>query len=155
MKVSQRLISTGIMFLLFAVLFGTTLLVGQKSQAALVSENGQLSCSKAQFDDYTRNMLLAGEMTLSQQPDSGTLAQQQKMVDAFAALSLPKDKTVIAAGHTESGKVYTTTCENEKCTLNEMAQPEQACLKAHWNDCPYVGMQFREKKYCFLAPAGQ
>ena len=143
------------MFLLLAVLLGAALLAGQKSEAALVSENGQLSCSQEQFDDYTKNMLLAGEMTLSRQPDSGTLAQQQKMIDAFAVLSLPKDKTVVAAGHTESGKIYTTTCENEKCTLNEMAQPEQACLKEHWNDCPYVAMQFKEKKYCFLAPAGQ
>lgn len=143
------------MFLLLAVLLGAALLAGQKSEAALVSENGQLSCSQEQFDDYTKNMLLAGEMTLSRQPDSGTLAQQQKMIDGFAALSMPKDKTVVAAGHTESGKIYTTTCENEKCTLNEMAQPEQACLKEHWNDCPYVAMQFKEKKYCFLAPAGQ
>jgi len=155
MKVSQRFISTGIMFLLLAVLLGTALLAGQKSEAALVSENGQLSCSKAQFDDYIKIMLLTGEMTLSQQPDSGTLAQQQKMIDAFAALPLPKDKTIVAAGHTESGKVYTTTCENEKCTMYEMAQPQQACLKEHWNDCPYIAMQFREKKYCFLAPAGQ
>jgi hypothetical protein len=155
MKVSQRFISIGIMFLLLAAVFFTALLAGQKSEAALVSENGQLSCSKAQFDDYIKIMLLTGEMTLSQPPDSGTLAQQQKMIDAFAALSLPKDKTVVAAGHTESGKVYTTTCENEKCTMYEMAQPEQACLKEHWNDCPYIAMQFREKKYCFLAPAGQ
>ncbi|MGX9935626.1 hypothetical protein ACVFVO_09585 [Advenella kashmirensis] len=155
MKVSQRLISTGIMFLLLAVLLGTTLLAGQKIEAALVSENGQLSCSKAQFDDYIKIMLLTGEMTLSQQPDSGTLAQQQKMIDAFAALSLPKDKTVVAAGHTESGKVYTTTCEIEKCTMYEMAQPQQACLKEHWNDCPYIAIQFKEKNYCFLAPAGQ
>lgn len=156
MKVNRRLIPTGIIFLLFAVLLGAALLTGQRSEAAaLVSGNGQLSCSQEQFDDYTRNMLLAGEMTLSRQPDSGTLAQQQKMIDAFAALSLPKDKTVIAAGHTDSGEIYTTTCEHEKCTLNEMVQPEHACLKAHWNDCPYVAMQFKEKKYCFLAPASQ
>lgn len=142
-------------FLPLAVLLTAALLTGQTSAAALISANGQLSCSEAQFDDYTRNMLLAGEMTLSRPLDSGTLAQQQKLIDAFAALSLPKDKTVIAAGHTESGQVYTTTCENEKCTLSEMAQPEQACLKAHWNDCPYLAMQFREKKYCFLVPAGQ
>lgn len=155
MKVSQRFISTGIVFLLLVILLGVALLAGQKSEAALVSENGQLSCSKAQFDDYIKIMLLTGEMTLSQQPDSGTLAQQQKMIDAFAALSLPKDKTVVAAGHTESGKVYTTTCKNEKCTMYEMAQPEQACLREYWNDCPYIAMQFREKNYCFLAPAGQ
>jgi len=137
------------------MLLSSALLTGQKSEAALVSDNGQLSCSTTQFGEYTRNMLLAGEMTLSRQPDAGTPAQQQKLIDAFAALSLPKDKTVIAAGHIESGKIYTTICENEKCTLSEMAQPEQACLKAHWNDCPYLAMQFREKKYCFLAPAGQ
>ncbi|HLU02581.1 MAG TPA: hypothetical protein VKZ94_07450 [Advenella sp.] len=155
MKISQRSISIRIMFLLLAVLMGVALLAGQKNNAALVSENGQLSCSNAQFDDYIRIMLLTGEMTLSQQPDSGALAQQQKMIDTFAALSLPKDKTIVAAGHTKSGKVYTTTCEHEKCTLYEMAQPQQACLKEHWNDCPYLAMQFKEKKYCFLAPASQ
>lgn len=155
MQFSRRLISIGIPFFLIVALLGTALLIGQKSEAALVSENGQFSCSQEQFDDYTKYMLLAGEMTISRQPDAGTKPQQQKMIDAFAALSLPKNKTVIVAGHTETGKVYTTTCKNEKCTLDEMAQPEQACLKAHWNDCPYLGMQFKEKKYCFLAPAGQ
>ncbi len=39
-------------------------------------------------------MLQAGEMTISRQPDSGTLLQQRKMIDAFDKLTLPKGRTV-------------------------------------------------------------
>ena len=85
--------------------------------------------------------IVAGwRMTTSRLPASGTRLQQQKMIDVFEALTLPKDKTVIAVGHVKTGQVYATMCENDKCTLNEMAKPEQACLTEHWNDCPYLAM---------------
>jgi len=151
MKTNRRLTSTGISALVVVGLLSAFLLFGQKSEASRISAKGDLSCTNEQFAEYTKYMLLAGEMTLSQQPDSGTRLQQQKMIAAFDALTLPKDKTVIAVGHVNTGKVYTTTCEKEKCTLDEMAKPEHACLAEHWNDCPYLAMQFREKKYCFLA----
>lgn len=153
MKTNHRLTFTGISALVVVGLLGAFLLFGQKSEGSHISANSGLSCTNEQFADYTKYMLLAGEMTLSQPPDSGTRLQQQKMIDAFDALTLPKDKTVIAVGHVNTGKIYTTTCEKEKCTLDEMAKPEHACLVEHWNDCPYLAMQFREKKYCFLAPA--
>src|SRR5690606_36068720 len=98
---------------------------------------------------------LAGELTIGRQPPSGTRQQQQAMVDAFGALSLPTDKTIISAAHLKTGKVYTKVCENEKCTMNEMAEPEQACLTENWSGCQYLAMQFREKQYCFLTPSDQ
>ena len=113
----------------------------------------RLSCDDRQFMDFERHMLLAGEMTLSRHPNSGSRVQQQKMIDAFDALALAKHRTVIAVGHVETGKIYMTACEGEKCTQAEMAKPEQACLAEHWNDCPYLAMQFRDRKYCFLLPA--
>ncbi len=155
MKTSRRLISLGIPSLAMVGLLAISFLLGQKSEASLVSENGQLSCSNEQFTEYNKYMLLAGEMTVARQPDSGTRAQQKKMVDAFEGLTLPKDKTVIAVGHVKTGKVYTMVCESEKCTQTEMAKPEQVCLAENWNDCPYLAMQFREKKYCLLAPANE
>lgn len=146
MTTIRRRLSPATPFLLLAASF---LLAG----APPVSAQERISCTDAQFDEYSRYMLLAGDMTLSRQPDSGTRLQQQKMLDAFEALTLPKDRTVIAVGHVETGKIYTAICAAEKCTQNEMARPEQACLSEHWNDCPYLAMQFREKKYCFLEPA--
>lgn len=136
-------------------LLAASLLFGEKGKPLLASANGQLSCDSAHYEEYNKNMLLAGEMTIARMPASGTLEQQQKMLDALQALSLPKDKTIIAAGNVLTGKVYTTTCQNEKCTMEEMAKPEQACMAEDWNGCSYLAMQFREKQYCFLTPAGQ
>jgi len=128
---------------------------GEQSKPPLASSQGQLSCGSEQYSEYNKNMVLAGEMTIGRQPPTGTRAQQQAMVDAFGALTLPKDKTVIAASFVKTGKVYTQICQGEKCTMNEMAAPEQACLAENWSGCQYLAMQFREKQYCFLTPADQ
>lgn len=129
--------------------------LAQDSTGQITSAQGQLSCSDTGYTEYMKIMLEAGEMTISRQPASGTRAQQQKMIDAFAALELPVGKTIVAVRHTETGKVYTNICKNEKCTFDEMAKPEQVCLTEHWNDCPYFAMQFRDRQYCFLDSASQ
>ncbi len=151
----QFLVSGGILLLVVIGLLVASLLYGEKSRPALASANGQLTCDSAQYEEYNRNMLLAGEMTVGRIPASGTRQQQQKVLDAYAALGLPRDKTIVAAGHLPTGKVYTTVCANEKCTMEEMARPEQACMTDDWNGCSYLAMQFREKQYCFLTPADQ
>ena len=125
---------------------------GEQGQPPLASTQGQLSCGSEQYSEYTKNMMLAGELTIGRQPPSGTRQQQQAMVDAFGALTLPRDKTIISAGHPKTGKVYTKVCQDEKCTMNEMAEPEQACLTENWSGCQYLAMQFREKQFCFLTP---
>lgn len=128
---------------------------GEQSQPTLASAQGQLSCDSEQYSEYNKNMVLAGELTIGRQPPSGTRQQQQAMVDAFGALTLPRDKTIISVGHLKTGKVYTKVCQNEKCTMNEMAEPEHACLTENWSGCRYLAMQFREKQYCFLTPSDQ
>ncbi|KAB2655841.1 hypothetical protein F9K94_15005 [Brucella tritici] len=153
MKTSKHVFLMVIPSLLFVFVIGFSFMLSQKSVASLVSADGQLSCTDEQFNAYNKHMLQAGEMTISRQPDSGTFLQQRKMIDAFEKLTLPKYKTIIAAAHVETAQVYTTACAKEKCTMDEMAKPEQACLTEHWNDCPYLAMQFREKRYCFLKPA--
>lgn len=153
MKTGKSVLLMGLPSLFFVFLITASFLLPLKSEASLISVDGQLSCDDEQFSEYNKYMLQAGEMTISRQPDSGTLLQQRKMIDAFEKLTLPKGRTVIAAAHVETGKVYIEACKNEKCTIDEMAKPEHACLTENWNDCPYLAMQFRERKYCFLKPA--
>ncbi len=126
---------------------------GEEGRPPLASSQGQLSCDSKQYSEYNKIMVLAGELTIGRQPSSDTRQQQQALVDAFEALTLPRDKTIISAGHLKTGKVYTKICQNEKCTLNEMAEPEQACLTENWSGCQYLAMQFRERQYCFLTPS--
>jgi len=147
------LVSGGILFLIVIGLLIAWSALGRKNGLALASANGKLSCDSTQYGEYNKHMLQAGEMTVGRMPASGTRQQQQKMLDAFQALDLPKDKTIIATGNVLTGKVYTATCEHEKCSMEEMAQPEQACMTEDWNNCSYLAMQFRDKQYCFLSPA--
>ena len=151
----QFFISGVILSLLIVGLLIASHFLGEQGQPPLTSAQGQLSCGSEQYSEYNKNMVLAGELTIGRQPPSGTRQQQQAMVDTFGALTLPRDKTVISAGHLKTGKVYTTICQNEKCTMNEMAEPEQACLTENWSGCRYLAMQFREKQYCFLIPSDQ
>jgi len=151
----QFLISGVTLLLVIASVLIASHFFGEQGQPPLASTQGPLSCSSEQYSEYNKNMVLAGELTIGRQPPSGTRQQQQAMVDAFGALSLPSDKTIISAGHLKTGKVYTKVCQNEKCTMNEMAEPEQACLTENWSGCQYLAMQFREKQYCFLTPSDQ
>ncbi len=128
---------------------------GDAFSNVIEAEHKPLSCSNAQYYDYLKIMVQTGEMTIGRVPTLGTRAQQQKMMDAFDALDLPAKETVIAVGHYKSGKVYTNVCKDEKCTMQEMAQPEHVCLKEFWNDCTYLAMQFKERRYCFITPAGK
>lgn len=151
----QFLISGVALLLVIAGVLIASHFFGEKGQPPLASAQGQLSCGSEQYSEYNKNMVLAGEMTIGRQPPSGTRQQQQAMVDAFGALTLPTDKTIISTGHLKTGKVYTKVCQNEKCTMNEMAEPEQACLTENWSGCRYLAMQFRKKQYCFLTPSDQ
>ncbi|MBC8719938.1 hypothetical protein [Ochrobactrum sp. Marseille-Q0166] len=153
MKIDRRYILPGILLLLAlgSGLFSVSR--AGKQETTLVSATGELSCSNAQYQEYVKNMAMAGEMTIGRIPPSGTLSQQQKLLDAFEALPLPEDRTLIAVGHYPTGTIYAKECKEERCTLPEMAEPEHACLTEHWDNCPYVAMQFRARKYCFLEPA--
>ncbi|SAI37252.1 Uncharacterised protein [Bordetella ansorpii] len=151
----QFFISGGALLLLIACVWIASHFFGEQSKPPLASAQGELSCGSDQYSEYTKNMVLAGELTIGRQPPFGTRQQQQALVNAFEALDPQKDKTIISAGHLETGKFYTTVCKNEKCTMKEMADPEQVCLSENWSGCRYVAMQFREKKYCFMTPADQ
>ncbi len=104
----------------------------ENGQLPLASSQVQLSCGSKQYSEYNKSMVLAGELTIGRQPSSGSRQQQQAMVDALEALTLPRDKTIISAGHLETGKVYTKICQNEKCTLNEMAEPVMSTDSPLW-----------------------
>ncbi len=155
MKIYRRFVLPGIFVSSLLGLSAFSAFAKRKDEGALISADGTLSCSSAQYDEYMKIMVIAGEMTIGQVPPFGGLAQQRKLLDEFEALRLQEDKTVIAVGHYPTGKVYTKTCKEERCTHLEMAEPEHACLTEYWNDCTYIAMQFRSRKYCFLEPAGR
>ena len=138
MKKSYIVPLIALLLLLTSAFFYKARLLQRDADNALVSENKQLTCSDAQYNEYIKIMLAAGKMGISQHPVSGTRAQQQKMIDALGALDLPKNQTVIAAGHFMSGKVYSQICKDEKCSMEEMAQPEHVCLTENWDDCTVV-----------------
>ncbi|WCR02057.1 hypothetical protein [Paracoccus saliphilus] len=128
---------------------GVRLWIGSQGDV-LVSTQGHISCSQTEYSKYTDIMLEAGEMTISKQPSSGDREQQLTLINSFESLKLPRNKTAVTVGHFPTGKIYTNICKNEKCSLEEIATPEQECLTEHWNDCPYVAIKFRENNYCLL-----
>lgn len=151
----QFVLSGATLLIVLAALAVASILFGERRKPPVASADGHLSCDSTQYLEYNKIMAAAGEMTVGRQVGSGTREQQQRMLDAFQALALPKEKSVIAAGHFPTGKLYVTTCENERCTFDEMGTPRRTCTTESWDDCPYLAMQFREKRYCLLQPADQ
>ena len=91
MKKSYIVPLIALLLLLTLAFFYKARLLQRDADNALVSENKQLTCSDAQYNEYIKIMLAARKMGISQHPVSGTRAQQQKMIDALGALDLPKN----------------------------------------------------------------
>lgn len=126
--------------------------INQPQSYISATETG-LSCSRTNYSAYVGIMLEIGDTTISMQPSSGSREQQQTMIRAFDKLQFPSNRTVVIAGHYPTGKLFSQLCTEEKCTIEEVAAPQTACLTEFWNDCPYLAIRFRETSYCLLQPA--
>ncbi len=117
------------------------------------AEGSELACSAASFGQYQSNMTEIGQMTVSAQPYEGSVSQQNTAISNYLLKRPDGQKTIIASVHMPSSEIFTTTCKEETCTIDEMTKSKQDCLYAHLSQCTLMAVRFRGQDMCLLEPA--
>uniref|UniRef100_UPI0015920FCA hypothetical protein n=1 Tax=Brucella tritici TaxID=94626 RepID=UPI0015920FCA len=91
-----------------------------------------------------------GEMGIDRDPVGEDVAAFERLTAAYEILNPGGPKTSLFVAYVPTGQIYSQTCAEERCTMEEMATPEQACLIDHMNQCSYVALRFRGEEFCLL-----
>ncbi|MGW6780840.1 hypothetical protein ACWF50_22800 [Brucella pseudogrignonensis] len=126
------------------ILSDVTLTVSIPAQAA------RLVCSQSNHLRYMKMVGEVGEMGIDLDPAGQDRAAFERLTAAYDALDPKGPKTSVFVAHVPTGQIYSQTCIKQRCTMKEMATPEQACLIDHMNQCSYVALRFRGEDFCLL-----
>jgi len=110
----------------------------------------RLVCSESRHLRYMKMVGEVGEMGIDLDPVGQDRAAFEKLTAAYEALNPKGLKTSLFVAHVPTGQIYSQTCVEERCTMEEMSKPEQACLIDHMNQCSYVALRFRGEEFCLL-----
>ncbi|MGH6762814.1 MAG: hypothetical protein ACRECW_14640 [Phyllobacterium sp.] len=110
----------------------------------------RLVCSEAEHLRYMTMVGEVGEMGIDLNPVGQDRAAFERLTAAYETLNPKGPKTSLFVAHVPTGQIYSQTCAKERCTMEEMATPEQACLIDHMNQCSYVALRFRGEEFCLL-----
>ncbi|MGH6774304.1 hypothetical protein [Brucella tritici] len=112
----------------------------------------RLVCSDKEHLRYMKMVGEVGEMGIALNPVGEDRAVFERLTAAYEALDPKGPETSLFVAHIPTGQMYTQSCAKERCTMEEMAKPEQACLIDHMNQCSYVALRFRGEEFCLLRP---
>lgn len=110
----------------------------------------RLICSDSEHLRYMTMVSEVGEMGIDLNPVGQDQAAFERLTTAYETLNPNGSKTAIFAAHVPTGQIYSHVCAQERCTMEEMSAPEQACLIKHMNQCGYVALRFRSQDFCLL-----
>lgn len=91
-----------------------------------------------------------GEMGIDLNPVGEDRTVFERLTAAYETLNPKGPETSLFVAYVPTGQIYSQTCAQERCTMEEMAAPEQACLIDHMNQCSYVALRFRGEEFCLL-----
>ena len=110
----------------------------------------RLVCSESEHLRYMGMVGEVGEMGIDRDPVGEDPAAFERLTAAYATLNPEGSETALFVAHVPSGQIYSQTCAQERCTMEEMSMPEQSCLIEHMNQCSYVALRFRGDDFCLL-----
>ncbi|WP_210164585.1 hypothetical protein, partial [Brucella rhizosphaerae] len=110
----------------------------------------RLVCSQSEHLRYMKMVGEVGEMGIDRDPVGENVAAFERLTAAYETLNPKGPKTSLFVAYVPTGQIYSQTCAEERCTMEEMATPEQACLIDHMNQCSYVALRFRGEEFCLL-----
>ncbi|MEN5106994.1 hypothetical protein [Brucella anthropi] len=128
-----------------AVMLGAIVLA-----CSIPAKADRLVCSESRHLRYMKIVGEVGEMGIDLDPVGQDRAAFERLIAAYEKLNPKGPKTSLFVAHVPTGQIYIQTCTDERCTMEEMATPEQACLIDHMNQCSYVALRFRGEEYCLL-----
>lgn len=110
----------------------------------------RLICSEEEHLRYMTMVGEVGEMGIDLDPVGQDPAAFERLTAAYEDLNPKGSKTSLFVAHVPTGQIYSQICAEERCTMQEMSTPEQACLIDHMNQCSYVALRFRGEAFCLL-----
>ncbi|KAA9361562.1 hypothetical protein [Ochrobactrum quorumnocens] len=110
----------------------------------------QLICSEKKHLRYMNMVGEVGEMGIDLDPVGEDREAFERLVAAYETHNPKGPKTSLFVAHVPTGQIYSQICAEERCTMEEMSTPEQACLIEHMNQCSYVAIRFRGEEFCLL-----
>ncbi|PWL16351.1 hypothetical protein DKP76_18045 [Falsochrobactrum shanghaiense] len=110
----------------------------------------RLVCSESEHLRYMRMVSEVGEMGIDLSPVGQDRVVFERLIAAYETLNPKGPKTSLFVAYVPTGQIYSQTCAEERCTMEEMATPEQACLIDHMNQCSYIALRFRGEEFCLL-----
>lgn len=117
---------------------------------SLPANADRLVCSESKHLRYMTMVGEVGEMGIALSPVGQDHAVFERLTAAYETLNPKGPKTSIFVVHVPTGQIYSQECAEERCTMEEMSAPEQACLIDHMNQCSYVALRFRGEEFCLL-----
>lgn len=128
-----------------AIIFSSIMLVYSISAKA-----ERLVCSEAEHLRYMKMVGAVGEMGIDLNPAGEDRAVFERLTAAYKAHNPKGSKTSLYVAYIPTGQIYSHVCAQERCTMEEMAAPEQTCLSNHMDQCAYVALRFRGEEFCLL-----
>jgi len=128
-----------------AVIFSALMLV-----YSINAKADRLVCSEAEHLRYMKKAGEVGEMGIDLNPVGEDRVAFERLIAAYETLNPKGSKTSLYVAYIPTGQIYSHVCAQERCTMEEMATPEQACLIDHMNQCTYVALRFRGEEFCLL-----
>ena len=110
----------------------------------------RLVCSQSEHLRYMKMVGQVGEMGIDLNPVGEDRAVFKRLTAAYETLNPKGLRTSLFVAYVPTGQIYSKTCAQERCTMEEMAAPEQSCLIDHMNQCSYVALRFRGDEFCLL-----
>lgn len=112
----------------------------------------RLVCSESEHLRYMTMVGEVGEMGIDLNPVGQDRTAFERLTAAYETLNPKGPKTSLFVAYVPTGQLYSQICAEERCTMEEMSAPEQACLTDHMNQCSYVALRFRGEEFCLLRP---
>jgi len=128
----------------------TVLLSALVLMYSIPAKANRLICSEERHLRYMKMVSEVGEMGINLDPVGEDRATFERLIAAYESLNPQGPNTSLFVAHVPTGQVYSQICAEERCTMEEMSTPEQACLIDHMNQCSYVALRFRGEEFCLL-----
>lgn len=117
---------------------------------SLPAKADRLICSESEHLRYMKMVGEVGEMGIDLNPVGEDRTVFERLTAAYETFDPKGPKTSLFVAYVPTGQMYSHTCAKVRCTMEEMARPEQACLIDHMNQCSYVALRFRGEEFCLL-----
>lgn len=108
------------------------------------------ACGQSRYAEYRAISQDLSLIAAGQSRDFADPAARATLLDRIAAETFEPGQTYVLAGHGETQELFVQQCTDRMCTMEEMAAPEQSCLRTHLGNCSYVAMVDDTEIYCLL-----